>query len=906
MIRLMISLCLLLYLALAPAQGFTEASFSLSTDSLLEGERLELKGSGLRPEAEYNLTLSGPDDASIRESLIASPTGQLEYQLTLNEAGVWQLEVETEDGSVQFEVLVMPQQSDTGLASPDALVAEDTAQVPQDSQDRENPELGDEAQVTAPSDASPSEDDRPETVTDSEAQDGVPESETLQDSLTEPESTALQEVDGEVSEPESVSPQQTESPGETNLSSPESDPSTEEAAVALPDNGLPLELSTIDGRVTARQNAEVIWSLSFPANSGNTRSALIHGGAAYVGHGNSLLKLEPQTGTVLRRWLVSAQISDLSIREDSLVISAQPERGTAERFTLLDDKLQELVRFGVHPDMFTWLENEALVPDVEARRVQDPSNPWLHLAAGQRLSDTVAARAAYQQALNTAQSFYDFAGISRTLLAQGEIELADQAMDAALRDFAARGYDPRLLRDLVLHEAYSFPLQPLRNALSANDLTQAAFWAKWLRYFSSPNVPEVQEVLLDYSLALRRAGQRSEANQWRDLARLGQRSSVSNVLEGVFASLGRLGWYATVALLLATVSLHLTLLFKYWKPQSVIMRRKRKAGKKVSPLYRLLVMRYYSFTEKLVLLLLLLAVVMFAALAHWNDRTEELMIAEHASGTLASAVAQDYLANSTLQGDRGLFIQAYAAHTADNGQRARTLYEGLDSFAPALNNLAALTGDSAGYQTALSKSPALPEAQYNLGRNLNQFPFHQTYLANQPLLVVPSREDLQAALAGTWEAALAAPFLNPWTALRDLRPTGIPSWLWLLIQVLFLAWTVITLLWLFVPRPRLARNAPRSLGYHILSVLIPGSGAADEMWGLLLIIPWALLGLDTLSKLFAWGFGLDSSLNWNYVLLALIYLINLVAVIVEYVSYRRRMATLKRTQPELAEEFASV
>ena len=86
-------------------------------------------------------------------------------------------------------------------------------------------------------------------------------------------------------------------------------------------------------------------------------------------------------------------------------------------------------------------------------------------------------------------------------------------------------------------------------------------------------------------------------------------------------------------------------------------------------------------------------------------------------------------------------------------------------------------------------------------------------------------------------------------------------------------------------------------------MLIPGSGAADEMWGLLLLIPWAIVGVDILADIFNWGFGLGITRNWDYIILGIIYVINLAAVIVEYFSYRRRMTNLKRDNPDLAAEF---
>ena len=255
----------------------------------------------------------------------------------------------------------------------------------------------------------------------------------------------------------------------------------------------------------------------------------------------------------------------------------------------------------------------------------------------------------------------------------------------------------------------------------------------------------------------------------------------TTAIEDVFSSVAQVGWYAVGAMLLAILALHLTLLFKYWIPQSVILRRRVSQKGATSHWARLLAIRFYSFTEKLVLVILFAVTMLLAALAAWNN-------------------------------------------------------------------------------------PSTPFA--------------------------------------TWQEAVAATFSNPWSGLVADKPDGFSAVLWVSLIVLFLIWLVFTMFWLFIPRPRFAKNAPRSALYHIFSVLVPGSGLADEMWGLLLIVPWALVGLDTLSNLLGWGIGLPTlRLSGDYIILGLIYLVNAVAVGVEFSSYRRRMEKLKQNNPELAEEF---
>lgn len=262
-------------------------------------------------------------------------------------------------------------------------------------------------------------------------------------------------------------------------------------------------------------------------------------------------------------------------------------------------------------------------------------------------------------------------------------------------------------------------------------------------------------------------------NTGADTSRRGPLSSLA-------LALGRSGWYGVAALLFAIAALHVVLIAKYWLAQTVNLERRRILGRSVAVWSRALAMRYYDLTEKLVVLLLFVAVMVMAALAAWST--------------------------------------------------------------PGVH----------------------PES---------------------------------------WNEAVVRVFQNPWNGLLNLRPGGVSNILWMILVILFLLAVLITVIWLFVPRLRWVGNAPRNAIYHLLALLVPGSGLADEMWGLLLIIPWALFGLDALIDVMGWGFGLGLSLFWDVIIVVAIYLINLVAVIIEYLSYRRRMTTLKRDNPELAQEF---
>ncbi|MBS3967419.1 MAG: hypothetical protein KGZ60_09225 [Truepera sp.] len=669
---------------------------------------------------------------------------------------------------------------------------------------------------------------------------------------------------------------------------------TPQPVAALP------ELRLAAGVLIAQRDGAILWRLDFPPGSGTTTSLAETPEGTFLAHGNSVLQLAVAEGRIIRRWPVAGPISALESAPEGLIITVTHADGLGERFVLSQGELNEVVRFGVQPEIFAWLRHEAAVDDPAARLAIDPTNPWLHLAVGQQATDPDRANLAFVRAIETAQTFYDLAGIARPLLQAGREALARQAMDAALRDFAQRGYDPFLLFNRELHDAYQFPLAPLRTALARNDLASASFWAEYL-WLVSPRVEGGREALWRYADLLMERGQRDEAALWRERAQRDVHSLETGLLERLLLNLGLGGWSYALALLLAVLFLHLTLLFKYWIPQGVDLRKQREARGRSWPLARLLVARYYTVTEKLVVILMLAAVLALFALANWAAHAA--LPAALGSGTLASAQAQSALQGLRLTEARANFIHGYSAQVMGRHDLARQRYQAAGNYPPALNNLAVLSGDLSFFRLALEAAPDFAVTRFNLGEPVPGFDFYQRYLPGHRVLAVPGPQDFLVARAGTWSQALASVFTNPWASLREATPPGLGLTAWTVLYVLFLLLAAVSLLWLFVPRARSARNAPRSPLYHLLALLIPGSGLADEAWGVLLIVPWALVGLDLLANLFGWGFDLGLTQFWSLIVLGVIYLLNLIAFIIEFASYRRRMAQRRRQEQAISDSL---
>ena len=575
-----------------------------------------------------------------------------------------------------------------------------------------------------------------------------------------------------------------------------------------------LQFTRTEHGVSAARGGKPLWTLMFPAGSGPTTQPLVltTGSARqlYLGHGNSVLGLEPQTGNVLARSIVSGPVARLAVDNETVRITVRHAQGLLERFTLKNNVLQEPVRFGTNPAVFGYLRAEADIPaanvaTLTARLRRDPTNPWLYLwlGLGQRSPD--AARKSFRQALTKATTFYDLAGIATVLERRGEQKLAAAAFDKAMKDFAVRGYDPRLLTDGTLGAAYNFPLGPLKRALNAGDDLSAGFWAErvWL---AAPRVPGAAEAFAGYAALLRQVGTPEQAAGWEARAGL-ETNPIVGTLERLGFTLARSGWQLVPALLTAFFALHLTLLAKYARA-----RRSDRSGGHAPWLFAL---RYDTLGEKLVLLTLLALTLVSAALGSWAAQggPPARIVG---SGTLANRAAQAYLSEAALNGPRAAFIRGTAAQIG--GAHAAPLLRRAGDYAPALNNLGVLTGDKALYQRALGLEPTLPAARYNTGDRA-LLPFQARYNSARPALALPTPADFSTA-SGSWQDALRGAFTNP-QGVFSTPPYGFSLWLWRVLELLFLLVVLVHVVFLLVPRPRSAHGAPRGWAYTPLSPALP-------------------------------------------------------------------------------------
>jgi len=838
------------------AQG--TPSIAVDSFTYLEGAAMTLTGRGLEPNAVYTVTLTPPAgsgaEARVSEAR-ASSFGNLSRRETLDAQGTWTVELVGPGMNAQLRIEVEPDP-----AAP-----------------REEPPTPEQPVTDEPADESPSsaESAPPAGETPSAAQEGP--------------STQVQP------------------PANGGLPQPTTPPVTPPVS-----SGATPSVSIVGTDVVAILQGREVWRLGFGADSGGTSGLLQLEEGVLVGHGNHVLVIDPVTGVVAARHRMPARVANIersvgavgadgTVTEIVEVVVVHGD-GSARRLPLTIGQPDRDVVFDPDPDLYRWLRAEAIVADPNAALAKDPTNPWLYVAAAQ-LSDQTRAEVLRRGAMSQAQTFYEYAQLANEFMlpAHRNPELANQAMEAALNDFTRRGYRSSMLFEEEASGWYGFPLSSMRTALTRDDSQAADFWAPWLYRMASTHVPATNALLGDYARDLRAAGRQEEARVWSERAGETERFSIPSAVRRAAESLGRTGWYGVGALLVAILALHLTLSAKYWRAQSLVLSQRRQAGGSVGPAARLFTLRYATFTEKVVVILLFAAVLALASLTGWVARSDGLP-SRLGTGTLATPVAQESLRTEFPATASAAFAKGFAAQMTGDVDTATVHYRDLTTDADAMNNLGVIRADPELFRLALELSPGHPEATFNLGLGPNPSRLLSTYLPDEPVLATPDRERLGVAWAGDFGESLGAAFTNPWTSLTELRALQ-PQWLWIAVVIVFLAWVAFTVITLLIPRPAAARNAPRTFLYHLLALLLPGSGLADELWGVLLLVPWAIFGIDFALHYLPTQAATSFTLQTDTIALIVIYVINTIAFVVEFLSYRRRMRSLRSEQPAAAAAY---
>lgn len=541
-------------------------------------------------------------------------------------------------------------------------------------------------------------------------------------------------------------------------------------------------------------------TLTFPGGAGPVTEPVVRDHTVFMGVGNHVLVIDG--GVVTERHRLPAEVRQLRVTAtDDIEASILYSDGQTATVAEADFGAPHAFDPGV--SVYTFLQNEAQVVNVQAAYEIDPTNPFLWLYAAEEAKDSARAELFYGNAVDAARTFYEYGQLARKLYQNNQTTFAMQAMNRGIRDFTNRGYSAALLDNDALAELYSFPQPALRQAIALNNFEAAAFWMPFVQQLTTPAASQHRALLSDYAAALQQAGQTERANDVRAFMGKETRFHIGTFFADLVRSLAANAWLGVVSMLVSALVLSLVLSSKY-----AAMRRLLREGEQRKPYF---FMRYASFFEKVVLVLLLALAASFTALSHWHDSSAA--VDAIASGSLANPVAEAVL--------------------------------------PAGTNIEAITT------------------------------LHQ----------------LQDAMNGPWTSAVVSAFTDP--AGNLLNPTfGVPAWAWYVIAVLYAVLTLVAVVFVFIPRPRVAKNVPRNVLYVILAIIFPGTTFADEFWGIVLLAPWAVIGLDRIIGLTGGASFIPEF--WAYVLLGAIYVINLLLFIPEVVSHRKRMKALATSNPDLA------
>ncbi len=630
----------------------------------------------------------------------------------------------------------------------------------------------------------------------------------------------------------------------------------------------------------ASLNGAPAWTARLHPKTGVKLQPVVIGRDIFVPDGASVMQLEPSRGTVIQRFVVSGLVSSLEVQGTDVRVNVSIPNGTLTPISTLMESFT-MRRLSGQPN-FSLLERPVYQPNgilletfegfaskasqgdqlkpsfpevsqtFNAKfAAQDPTNPFYKIyqgAALKALNKFPEAQAAFSLASNIAVPFFVYIREAAVFVRLKEWDFAEQALRFARAAYSNAGYDPAVSVSSQAMEAYGNPLGVARALFQDQNIQRATVWMAFL-HDTMPRFYQSETVFLELAnfLDTQSAG---SGDPWRALQKeIAQGTPYTfGVSKIVIFSLGTL-----LALIAAFVALWLVLAAKYAPQQSRDLKTVGGAmgawGK--SPLLRLRhsLSAYLTLTEKIVLVTLL--ALMVGVLGTWTWSTRALETLRHPAfnlGTLGGITFWNSFATKPT-GSGFDAIRGLASLLDGDKPRATQNLEKAGNNPMALNNLGVLAldrGDNAQaaqkFQAALQLQPSLLEAGFNSRANTvssNRLDFHKAVFGDSPMLAFPEPKDIVDASQGKLELEFVRMVSDPWGYLINL-PFGLPTWAMMAVAVLILGILVLNLLSLLIPRMRSAKVASRSVVYHFLALLVPGSGLADEVWGIILLVPWAL------------------------------------------------------------------
>jgi hypothetical protein len=455
--------------------------------------------------------------------------------------------------------------------------------------------------------------------------------------------------------------------------------------------------------------------------------------------------------------------------------------------------------------------------------------------------------------------------------------------------------------------AYGDPLGYLDLLLRTGQDRRAEAWIRYLRDVS-PRFEGYRATYARYIGLLEAQDRAGEAYEWRRFQRELAAGSLYSLGPDALLAVRDVARWATWALVVALVALGSALGARAWTQQSQDLaplggRYRSWALHPISRARRLLI-SYWGFGEKLVLVALLAGLLVALSAWTWSGRTLERAQAQVLNfGTYGGAWFYDGLERLSLDvaSPEAHFLRGLSAQLDGDDVTARQQYAASGGDACATNNLGVLLdqrGNPVGarelYRAALDRQPDLVAAAYNLGLNPNGFEANfQRDFRQEARLCYPSQRTIYAALDGALSGDVRRMLTNPWAYLTRF-PSGLRGplqWLWVVPLLLAVG---VAVLWLFVPRLPTTRGSGRPWRYRVLAVVMPGVAFLDVAWGMVLLLTWSATLVGGLSALglLRFGYLLDLSAGRTpallLTLLALCYAVNTPIVLLDEVRLMRR------------------
>lgn len=641
----------------------------------------------------------------------------------------------------------------------------------------------------------------------------------------------------------------------------------------------------LDKQVNSFTVSSPNWRLTYgTAPSGGDIMFLESSGRVWLAHGTWLRLIDAKSGNVVRRWHLDSPI--LKLAETKSGVNATIGEPSGARFINGPERTVVPVDAGQDSNprfipeywgiaLQSRQEAEALFfppffdPPAEYRLPaekaaaalsqlkslleHDATSPWLRIIQGRLRRDQgdTGYRASFHAALEIISTDYtELLPISAYLEKLNETDFADRSWERGMRDYLARGCDPRVAFEGSLGYAGLRFYQPFR--MNRPQVLRPQVYDR-LYLIDPGGGPDglLWRILADF---YEQSGDRARASLWRERA---ERQSALNAWPRGIHTLKDIDqaalWVAAIVLacFLFLLSRHLRYGPDLYSDDDV-------------PEYEffgLSRLQFWPWSDRLLFLLLVVGAWLLTGYGgvrfEGRVRIWQAPISI-ATGSLAGASSERYLSGLRESPERELLL-AMSRQQSGKLEEAVKPYRLLQQFPESANNLGVILhdrGDVAAAQAAFVRAGDLPEARFNrTGEAANEWT--QQWKENLPgkgkkMPAPPSPAEWSDALAGpfTWDRMLLGPLA--WLSQESRANQVFSRYSFergamradLVISLGLLAFAVILNL---LPHRRAVKVPPS--GNRWLELLFPGTSPRWSVIGPVFLAAWCFLLLQILARL---------------------------------------------------------